>query len=167
MSNSVILLLRVVHIAFGAIWFGGTLNAALFLFPAANPAVLSKDFGTRLVARARLLTFTTAAGAIAMIAGFALYWGIWAGFGFVDPARWYAMGGHFAIVAMLLTLIIGLPTSHKLRGLGHTIAAQDEPPTIEQNKLGIRLTGRLKWATRLSAVLLLMTVSLMAIGRYV
>ncbi len=167
MSYSVIALLRVVHIAFGAFWIGGTISAGFFLLPALKAdGALGGQFAAQLLARTRLIAAIAAAGAVAIISGGALYRILWAGSGFDGPARWYALGGHFAILAFLLTGAVVLPAAHKLRRLDPTVAL-GSPLIAGQNAQVPRLMNRITRVTQVSALLLILTVAFMAIGRYV
>lgn len=168
MSYSIIALLRVVHIAFGAFWVGGTISAGFFLLPALKAdGALGGQFAAQLLARTRLIAAITAAGAIAIISGGALYRSLWAGSGFDGPARWYALGGHFAILAFLLTGAVVLPAAHKLRRLAGPTVALGSPLIAGQNAQVPRLMNRVTRVTQVSGILLILTVALMAIGRYV
>jgi len=171
MSVPVIALLRVIHIAFGAFWLGGAVTLGFFVLPMVKvSSPIDGQFVTQLIARTRLptlLTVMTIAGAIATLAGVTLYTVIWAGTGFSGPARWYAIGGHIAIVVVILAGAVVVPAAHKLGGISRTLAGQEYPPTARQNAERKRLMNRITWATQLSAVLLIITVALMAIGRYV
>jgi hypothetical protein len=114
----------------------------------------------------RLLTaVATAAGVIAVLSGAILYGGIWAGAGFFGPARWYAIGGHIAVVAVVLAGAVAWP-AHKLTALVRMLVAQGSPLTAEQKAERDRLMNRVTIVTQLNAAQLIVTVTLMAIGRY-
>ena len=164
MSISVIAILRVIHIGFGAFWLGGAITVGFFLLPAMRArGAAGSLFAAQLMARTRLPAVMTAAGVIAVLAGMMLYGAIWAGTGFSGPAFWYAMGGHFATAAVLLVGVVAWPAAHKLGALAH----QESLPTPAENAQRDRLLNRVTWVTQLSAALLVVTVSFMAIGRYV
>ena len=110
----------------------------------------------------RLLTaVATAAGVIAVLSGAILYGGIWAGAGFFGPARWYAIGGHIAVVAGAVAW-----PAHKLTALVRMLVAQGSPLTAEQKAERDRLMNRVTIVTQLNAAQLIVTVTLMPIGRY-
>jgi uncharacterized membrane protein len=166
MSNSVIAGLRVVHIVFGAFWLGGAMTVGFFLLPAIRAAgSVGDEFAARLMSPMRLLSVITAAGAIAIGAGLVLYAGIWSGLGFDGPPRWYAMGGHVALLAIILSGVVTLPAAYKLAVLTRTVGSHASPPP-EQNAQRDRLIRRATVITQIAAVLLVVTISLMAIGRY-
>lgn len=67
---------------------------------------MGREFVAHMMARMRVfMTVTTISGAVAVLAGIALYAAIWAGTGFMGPARWYATGGHFATLAIVFAAI--------------------------------------------------------------
>jgi uncharacterized membrane protein len=167
MSDPVIAALRVIHIVFGAFWLGGAATLGFFLLPAMKAAgPIGGQLAAQLMARTRLLAVITAAGAIAIFAGFSLYRGIWAGGSFAGPARWYGIGGHFPLIAVLLAGVVAVPASHKLGALARTLPGDEASPTAAQNAEG-RLINRLTLVTQITAVLVIVTVAFMAIGRYV
>ena len=168
MSNSIIAILRAIHIAFGAFWVGGVVITGFFLLPTVKATgQIGGQFAGQLMARTRLTTVLTATGGITVLAGIILYGGIWAGTGMSGPALWYAIGGAIAIVVIILGAAIGRPAGDKLGALGRTMASQGKPPTAEQNAEREMLMNRLTSIAQINAVLLIVVVVLMAIGRYV
>jgi len=168
MSNSVIAIIRAIHIGFGAFWIGGALTAGFFLLPAIKAgASHGRQLAAQILASTRVLAAITVSGVIAILAGGILYRGIWAGGGFYGPAVWYAMGSHFAIVALILTGAVVLPAMHKLRKLTGAEASHESPAVAAQNFHRERLIKRITVFTQISAALLIPTVVFMAIGRYV
>src|SRR5579859_5352546 len=168
MSNSIIAILRAIHIAFGSFWVGGVIITGFFLLPTVKATgQIGGQFAGQLMARTRLTTVLTATGGISVLAGIILYVGIWAGTGFSGPAMWYAIGGAIAILAIVLGAAIARPTADKLGALGRTLGSQGSPPTAEQNAEREALMNRLTSIVQINAVLLIVVVVLMAIGRYV
>ena len=165
MNDSAIAILRVIHIAFGSVWLGGAMTLGFFVLPAATRA--EPGSSAQPMAHARALGIITGGGAIAMIAGFVLYGAVWTGAGSAGPARLYAIGGHFATAAIAVTAVLAGPAAFRLGSLAHALARQNSPPTEEQRTTQARLVTHLAWASRLAALLLVVTVAFMAIGRYV
>jgi hypothetical protein len=167
MSDSIIIILRIIHIAVGVFWVGGAITTAFFVLPTVKATgAIGGQFAGQLMARTRLPTVLTAAGGITVLAGIILYGGIWAGTGFSGPAVYYAIGGLIAIVAIVLGAAVARPTADKLAAVGRTIAGQGKPPTAEQNAERESLLNRLTSITQINAVLLVITVVFMAVGRY-
>ncbi len=110
MSDSVIAILRIIHIVFGAFFVGGMITVAFLFLPAIRGASEAGALADHLMARARLrIVVFVAAGVIASGAGHALYRTLWAGAGNSGPAFWYAMGGHIATVAVVLVVALAWP----------------------------------------------------------
>lgn len=167
MSNTVIAILRIIHIVFGTFWVGGAITTAFFLLPTVKATgPIGGQFAGQLMARTRLPTVLTASGGIAVLAGLILYGGVWAGTGFTGPAAIFAIGGAIAIIAMILAGAIVRPAADKLAALGRAMAGQGSPPTAGQTAEREQLMNRLTSMTQINAVLLIITVVFMAIGRY-
>jgi len=167
MSNSVIAILRIIHIVFGAFWVGGVITTAFFLLPTVKATgPIGGQFAGQLMARTRLPTVLTAAGGVSVLAGLILYGGIWAGTGFSGPPLYYAIGGVIAIIVLVIGAMIARPAADKLAALGRTIAGQGTPPTADQSAERERLLNRLTSSAQINAVLLVVTVAFMAVGRY-
>jgi hypothetical protein len=168
MSVLMIAILRSVHIAFGAFWLGGVISVGLFLLPKVDAArLISDDIAARDLALRRLLTVVAAAGLVAVGAGHILYFGLWRGSAFSGPGFWYAAGGQPANIAALVTAFVAWPAAVRLCALSRSLVGQGPSATEEQNAMRGRLIRRIAWTSRLSGVLLVVTVTLMAIGRYV
>ncbi len=167
MSNSVIAILRAIHIAFGSFWVGGLIITGFFLLPTVKATgQIGGQFAGQLMQRTRLTTVLTAAGGISVLAGIILYGGIWARTGSSGPALWFGIGGAVAIVAIILGAAIARPTADKLGALGRLMGAQGSPPTIEQNAERAALLNRLTSIVQINAVLLVLAVIFMAVARY-
>jgi hypothetical protein len=167
MSNSVIAILRIIHIVFGTFWVGGAITTAFFLLPTVKATgPIGGQFAGQLMARTRLPTVLTAAGGITVLAGLILYGGIWAGTGFSGPPAYYAIGGVFAIIAIILGGAIARPAADKLAALGRTLTGQGTPPTADQNAEREHLMNRLTSTVQINAVLLIIAVAFMAVARY-
>jgi len=167
MSNSVIAILRIIHIVVGAFWVGGVITTAFFLLPTVKATgPIGGQFAGQLMARTRLPTVLTAAGGVTVLAGLILYGGIWAGTGFSGPPLYYAIGGVIAIIVLVIGATIARPAADKLAALGRTIAGQGTPPTADQSAERERLLNRLTSSAQINAVLLVVTVAFMAVGRY-
>jgi uncharacterized membrane protein len=150
--------LRILHIGGGVFWVGTTLFAAFFLEPsvsAAGPAggeVMKRLNATRFHPVMITLTLLT------LLAGLRLLWILSGGFN----ATWvrsssglcYMIGGVSALVGFVIGAAVNGPTARKLGTVTDATARE-------------ALLARLRVATRATAWLLILTVVLMAIGRYV
>jgi uncharacterized membrane protein len=153
-----LLALRILHIGGGVFWVGTTLFAAFFLEPsvsAAGPAggeVMNRLNATRFHPVMITLTLVT------LLAGLRLLSIVSGGFN----ATWmhspsglcYTIGGVSALVGFVIGAGVNGPTARKLGSVTDATARE-------------ALLARLRVATRATAWLLILTVVLMAIGRYV
>lgn len=168
MSVTMIAILRAVHIGFGAFWLGGVISVGLFLIPKVDAeAPTNAGLAAQYLALRRLLTVVAAAGLIAVAAGHILYFGLWLGSGFSGPGFWYAAGGQPANVAVLVTALVAWPAAIRLNALSRAAVGRGSSSAEEQSAERGRLIRRIAWTSRLSGALLAVTVTLMAIGRYV
>ncbi|UCI19939.1 hypothetical protein FJ970_02920 [Mesorhizobium sp. B2-1-8] len=168
MSLTVIAILRAIHIAFGAFWLGSAFAVGFFLLPGLRTAKAAAGaFAAQFTLHTRLLAAMNVAGTISIAAGISLYHGIWSGTGFDGPQRWYATGGYVSLVSIILLSGISLPSAIKLGRLSRAIAAQASSPTEAQEAACQQFLGRVIRSTQLGAVMLAITITLMAVGRYI
>lgn len=170
--NVYVVLLRLVHILSGMFWIGGALLVSWFLLPAvqaAGPAggsVMQKFAGDR-----RAPTWLAWAAVLTVLAGLLLFWEV-SGQG---SSTWVSspqgitisIGATLGIIAAVLGVAIGGPTTRKVVSLGGSIAATGQPPTPEQaaqiGALQKRSAVTIRWVSILGAV----AVACMAIAEYV
>ena len=163
--------LRLIHIVFGVFWVGGIFFFTWFLLPtaqtlgpAAGPVM---DHLTRV---RKMPSGLLHAAWASVISGFALFWHDSAGF----QGPWMASrmgmvlgtGGVLALVAIGIGLTVNVPTLKRVGALAAEIQAKGAP-TPEQAVEMQRLQRRLGIAVRAVALLLLLTLSSMALARYV
>ena len=86
---------------------------------------------------------------------------------FSGPQRWYAIGGHVSIIAIIVLAAIALPALRRLAKLAHSTATADALPSASARAESERLSKRVALAVQLPAVMLVITMTLMAVGRYV
>ncbi len=157
-----LIVLRLLHVAVGAFWVGSVLFLAIFLGPsvrAAGPA--GGEVMRRLLERRFPLVIITAA-AVTVLSGFRLYWRMSNGF---DPV-WidtpmglsYTAGGIAALIAFGIGLTVTLPAARRLAVVMQTM----QGPTPELAALSKRMAAGARWA----AMLLAVSVILMAVARY-
>src|SRR4051812_26569420 len=119
MNNTVMALLRLVHILAGIFWVGATLFLAAFLMPAAR--AIGPGAGPlmgQLMQRQRLQLWINVAMTLAILAGFALY-GLdsrmsGGGFGRSPMGITLGIGALLSIVAAGVGGAMGKPTRRKL-----------------------------------------------------
>jgi hypothetical protein len=163
--------LRLLHILLGVFWAGAVFVTAGFLLPsaqAAGPAagpMMRQIIGVR-----RLPVVSMIAAILTVLSGLGMYWRNYS----LSHGAWASstQGMTFGIgaVAGLVTLGVGMgiltPAAKKLTQLTASIASSNGPPTPEQAATIAALQSRMLAAARAAAGLLVITVIVMAIARY-
>lgn len=163
--DSMLIIVRLLHVISGVFWAGTMMFVAFFLFPSIRDA---GPEGGKVVAQLTRRRFTEIVPVIAIIAilsGLWLYWR--ASQGFQQPymgsmaGMTYGTGGAAAILSLLIGLTIVRPSMKRAAELA--AGGPDETRMAEIQKLRKRAgTGG-----QVVAVLLLVAVAAMAVGRYV
>ena len=168
-SPSVIIILRILHILAGAFWLGGAVTTAFFLLPTVKATgPVGGQFAGALIQRTHLPEWLTAAGGVAVLSGLLLYWDFYAGLAWTgfEPQVVIGIGGLFAIASLAIAFFVSRPTADRMAAVGKAIQAQGTPPTPMQLAERDRLLVRLTNFAMLNAVLVVITATCMAIGRY-
>jgi hypothetical protein len=170
-SPAVILILRLLHILFGAFWVGSVLFFARFLLP--TVAALGPVAGPVMdhLGRVRKVPQTLlGAGFVTVLSGLALFWrdsggsqGAWMR---SSTGMAFGTGGVLAIIAIVIGLTINMPTAKRLGALMAAVQAGGGPPTPDQVAAMRALQGHLGNALRAVSVLLILATSAMAVARY-
>jgi hypothetical protein len=111
------------------------------------------------------------AGVVTILSGFALYWRDSVGSG----AAWMASptgmvfgaGGVLAVLAILIGVVINVPTAKRLGEYMASIQASGSPASADQKGVLLALQARLAIAGRTVAALLVLATAAMALARYV
>jgi len=158
------ILLRVIHVVFGAVWVGMALSSAVFVLPILG--LTGPDAGRimgRLQSRVWVLPVIAT---LTILSGVWLFWrrGYMGPAGGTQPAMALGAGGVLGIVAYIIGATVISRSMAKATSLGAQIdsAAPAEKAAIVAQIGALR--QRAISATRLVAVLLVVTVLLMAIG---
>jgi uncharacterized membrane protein len=170
-DQTITLLLRLVHILGGVFWVGSVLFMAGFIFPtvrASGPE--GGRFVQQLMVQRRLPVYLMTAMALTLLSGFTLYGrltaatqGAWAG---TPQGMVYGLGGLAAVLAVIAGLTISGPAGRRLGTMGQEIAKSGAPSPEQQAEMA-RLQGRAILGGRITAALLIVSVSAMAVARYV
>lgn len=169
-DQTITLLLRLVHILSGIFWAGTAFFNAGFLLPAVQetgPA--GGQFVQHLMAKRRVPIYLASAMLLTLISGFVLYGrlvsatnGAWAE---SRPGMVYGMGGLAALLAGVVGLGLSWSAGRRMAAIGQRIT--DAGPSPEQQSEIQRLQRRVALGARITAALLLISASAMAVGRYV
>ena len=168
--NIVTILLRLIHIAAGMFWVGGSVMTIGFIQPTANGmGSEGAKFMQRLTGPSRLPFFMNLAAPLATLAGLTLYWmdsGFRPEWIVTGPGLGFTVGGMAGIAAFILGVVVMGPTSVQMGALGKEIQAAGEPPTPAQVSRMQMLQGRLHQGGLWGTVLLVVAVAAMSVARY-
>jgi hypothetical protein len=166
-----VIVLRFVHVVFGAIWVGMVVFATFFLMPAIQE--VGPDGGKVMAAvqRRGLMTVMPLLALGALISGIWLYLRAGAGmpaeFGRSPVGMAFGLGGVAAIVAWVLGVAVLRPSMMKAmalaQSLGPSASAEERQKVMGEAQ---RLRERAASSGRATAYLLLFSVAAMAVARY-
>ena len=162
--NTILILLRIVHIVSGAIWVGASILLIGFVEPTASA---SGQTGSQFMQRlgSRMGIFITIVAVLTVLGGFALYGMLGYRLNTTAGAT-FLVGGLIALVSLVVGGAITGPTTARLGRLGAEIQSGGKPPTTEQMAQLQALQGRLRMGGRVNVVLVLIAITLMAVARY-
>jgi hypothetical protein len=169
--DPLVIVLRFVHVVFGALWVGMMFFSNFFLMPAIQEVGPEGGKVMAAVQRRGLMTVMPILAIGALISGIWLYIRAGAGmpaeFGRSPVGMAYGLGGLAALVAWVLGMAILRPSMLKAMALGQSLG----PSTSAEERQRImgeaqRLRGRAAAASRATAYLLLFAVTAMAVARY-
>lgn len=169
--QTLILVLRLIHLFGGVFWVGTAIFNTFFLGPAL--ATVGPTAGSVMGAleRKKLMTALPLSAIATMASGIWLMWidaaGAPSAFMRSGVGAVFAIGGLCAILAFLLSMVVSRPAFVAVGQLSASLAAATSPTERDQlqaqiNALRYRVTVASKWATGL----LLGAVACMAVARY-
>jgi hypothetical protein len=169
---SAYLVIRVLHVLCGATWLGMTVLSAWFLMPAVGEVGPDAAKVMAALERRRMPAVIPIVATTAVLSGIWLYWRFTAGFSpEISGSRGgmaFGLGGAIGIVALILGAAVISRSLVKAREA--MMKAVGLPEGAERKALmgqARQLQGRALLFARIVGVLLIITVSLMAIGHYV
>jgi uncharacterized membrane protein len=171
MHPHLFLTLRAIHVLSGALWVGTAVYSAMFLVPAIMATGPAGGQVMRVIAQVRKFpAFINSVMGTTILTGLALYWVDSAGF----QASWigsraglaFTIGAVLGLITAGVAQFVAVPKVKRLGQLGAAIAATGGPPTPEQAKDMAALQQALLRGTRTGATLLVITVILMSVARY-
>lgn len=169
--SSLNLVLHVLHIVAGVVWAGGAILMGFFV----SPAVMatrpeSGRFMQQLAGPGRLPVWMMIASWITVLCGVAMFA---PSMGALDPGvmrtprgMTLSVGALLGLGAFFEGLFVNAPSAGRIGAIGQAIAASGKGPTPEQAQQLQALQGKLARGTARGAVLLLLTVTLMAAARW-
>jgi hypothetical protein len=169
--DPLVIVLRFVHVVFGALWVGMMAFSAFYLMPAMQE--VGPDGGKVMAAiqKRGLMTVMPVLALGALISGIWLYIraaaGMPAEFGRSPMGMAFGLGGLAAIIAWVLGVAVLRPSMMKAMALGQSLGpstgADERQRVMEEAQ---RLRARAAAAGRATAYLLLFAVAAMAVARY-
>jgi len=164
------IVLRLLHIVFGAFWVGAALMLTYFISPAVQATQENgQKFFSHVLLKTNLTKTITYSAFISVIAGLALYWirsgGFQTGWMASGPGIGFGLGGLVALIGLHFGYLQG-KRSTALAQLGQEIREQGTPPTESQLQTIQKLQAQLKTGGQINAISLLVASLLMATARY-
>lgn len=162
---------RALHILLGVFWAGSMFFFVTFLEPSIRS--LGPDGGKVMQAlvRRRFLPILISVGTLTLVSGLVVLWRLTNGFagGWMTSAYAHSIlgGATTGLVTLGIGVFVSRPTLQRLLAKGAAVAASGKPPSEADQAEIAQLQGRLRTAARAGAALLLVSVLLMAIARYV
>jgi len=169
--DPLVIVLRFVHVVFGAIWVGMVVFATFFMMPAVQEAGPDGAKVMAAVQRRGLMTVMPLLALGALLSGIWLYiragTGMPAEFGRSPVGMAYGLGGLAGILAWVFGVAVLRPSMMKAMALGQSLGPSS---SVEERQRVMgeaqRLRLRAAAASRATAYLLLFAVTAMAVARY-
>lgn len=160
----------VIHVVLAAFWAGSVFLMAIFLVPAADETGAVGGTVMEALTRRHVPRILVWVGVFTVLTGLYLLWLIshhFAGAFMGSPAGvLLSIGALSGIVALLLSVHLSQPTLKKMSASGATTESSGALPTPEHVAETGRLQRRLKVATRLTALALVVALVCMALGAH-
>lgn len=167
----VLISLRLIHVAGGALWAGAAIAYLFFFEPTAQGlGAAGPKFMQDLVDKRRYPIFMNVASMLTIAAGLGLLWLVSGGLSAAWIMSGPGMGFTIGSVAALMAFGIGFfgirPRAQRLGAIGAAIAAAGGPPTAEQGMELQRLNAEMHTYERWDVGFLIVALITMATARY-
>lgn len=162
---------RIIHILLGVFWAGALFFFALFLLPSVRDAGPDGAKIMGALQRRRYVDILPIIAIFTILSGFWLYWRVSGGF---EPAYMgskygmaYGLGGVTALMALAIGLVVVRPSAMRTGRIMQAMPSTPEGPERQalMNEVQ-KLRQRATTGSQVVAVLLAVTVILMAVTRY-
>jgi uncharacterized membrane protein len=172
MSNTVFILVRMVHVVSGTLWVGGAMLVTVFVAPAIRAAGPAGGPVMRQLTQVyRLPHVLAVTGVIAILSGAYVMWVSAAG----SPSVWlqtgagrvYSVGAISALLAAVIGIGFNIPAANRMGVLAASLRGDGAAPSAAQADLLRALNVRLATGTRVAAILLMLATAAMAVARYI
>ena len=166
-----IYVLRLLHILSGAFWYGAVIFSARLLMPSLRAAGPAAGPVMAQLNQRRMPLAMMGAGIVNVGSGIWLMFLVSGGapgpFMRSGMGRTLAAGAGLSILALIIGMIVGPPAARRLGEIAAVVAKRGGPPLPEEAAEIARVQNRLGMGTAIVAALLTLTVSAMAVARYV
>jgi hypothetical protein len=170
--NGLFLTVRVLHVFVGATWLGVAVFASFFVMPAIKDSGPEGGKVMAALAKRGLVAFIPSIAGLTVLSGIYLYWHFTDGF---DPAISGSMGGRVfgagGLLGLIAAIIGGSVVSRSMKKglaiMGQVATTTDPAARASLLEQAGQLRQRAGTAGRIVAVLLTITIMLMALGHYV
>ena len=170
--NSVMILLRLIHIVCGVFWAGALIFIATFLEPSVR--AVGPEGGRVMLAiiRRRYLDIMPAIALLTILSGLAMMWKVSGGFSPEWMRSRYAMtlslGASFALLAFIIGVFALRPAALRVSRLGPAMAQLPDGPAKDAQQAELAaLRARMGGLGRWVAAFLALAVCAMAVARYI
>jgi uncharacterized membrane protein len=169
--NTLMIVLRIIHIFSGIFWVGVSFFNIGFLTPTVQATAPGgqKVMGY-LTQKTRFLTATYTAATLTLLSGLVMYW-ILSGFR-IDymtsgTGLVLAIGGVAGFIAWIIAIFVVRGIFNQMQAVGQAIQAQGGPPTAEQAAELQALSARLYRVGQWAVAILIIAVLGMSTAQYV
>lgn len=162
--------LRLVHVGLGAFWVGAMLLNVIFLMPAIRDAGPAGGAVMAGLQRRRMMVWLPIIALLTILSGYGLIESVWGGpaYMFTTPSHvTFTMGAVAAIIAFLLGIGVLRPAMMRSMRLMGEMEGVPEAERAARMAEVTKLRARGTVAANGIAVLLVIALGAMAIGRYV
>ena len=171
MDHAWLLLLRLVHILGGILWVGGVCILAWFVGPTVRAeGADGVRFASRMMLERKLSQWLSAFAGLAILSGFILYGQAISNtdgaFARSRSGMVYGVGAIAALAAMVTGITMGTMVGRRMGAMRAKFTAEKRAPTAEESAELARLAQRNSTGSRITAWLLVIAASAMAVARY-
>ncbi len=165
--NSLVIVLRIVHILSGVFWVGGAIILGYVITPAvAATGENGQKFMVHLVTQSKITLRITASAILTVVAGGSLYWidsgGLTSGW-ISSPAGWgFGIGATLGLIGLIFGILVGINVS-RLGRLASEIKGKPSPDQMSEIQAAQK---RLKFISPINTIALILALACMATARY-
>lgn len=165
--NTLMLVLRIVHISAGIVWGGGSVIMHFFFGPTVRATnQTGQQFADHLMLKSKFVTVMTTMATLTVLAGAILYWLDSDGF----TSEWmkssagigFAIGGLFGLVAFISGVIFG-QMNKKLAFLSSQVQGKPGPEQLAEIQ---SVQKKIALASRFHTPSIIISILLMSASRY-